>query len=109
MAEKSETAKPDTEALKAEAAKIEPTLEELRADVEALKADFARLVETLGKTARHGVKGAASEAEMAAGEMSDWAEEQYLILRENIRAQPLTACAVAAGMGLVLGQFLMRR
>lgn len=110
MAEKSETAKPKTaEISAAEAAKIEPTLEELRQDVEALKGDFARLMDTLSQTARHGVRGAASEAEMAAGEVSDWAEEQYLALRENIRAQPLTACAIAAGMGLVIGQILMRR
>lgn len=107
MAEMSETANPENADL--EAAKAEPTLAELRRDVEALKADFARLVDTLGQTARHGARGAASEAEMAAAEMSDWAEEQYLALRENIRAQPITACALAAGLGLVLGQFLMRR
>lgn len=94
---------------KSDTAKVEPTLEELRQDMETLKADFARLLDTLGQTARHGVKGAADEAGMAADEVSDWAEEQYLILRENIRAQPITACAVAAGLGLLFGQIFLRR
>lgn len=94
--------KPDT-------SKIEPTLEDVRQDLETLKADFTRLVDSLGKTARAGAKGAVGEAELAAGEVSDWAEAQYLTLRENIRAQPITACAVAAGLGLLFGQILMRR
>lgn len=102
MANKSETANP-------EAGTMEPTLEDLRRDVEALRADLARLADTLSQTARQGMRGAASEAELAAGEMSEWAEDQYMALREAIRAQPVTACAIAAGLGLVLGQFLMRR
>lgn len=88
--------------------KVEPSLEDLRADMEALKADLARLMETLAKTAQHGAKGAAAEAELAADEVTDWAEEQYLALRETIRAQPITACAIAAGMGLLFAQFLRR-
>jgi len=91
-----------------DAGKVDPTLEELRKDMEALKGDFARLMDTLTKTAQHGVKGAASEAGMAADEVSDWAEEQYVTLRESIRAQPIAACAIAAGMGLVFAQFLRR-
>ncbi|MFG1360008.1 hypothetical protein [Xanthobacter pseudotagetidis] len=90
-------------------AKVEPSIEDIRKDLETLKEDFTRLAETLGKTARQTAKDAAGGAEMAAGEVSDWAEEQYLQLRETIRAQPLTACAVAAGIGLVLGQVLLRR
>ncbi|MFG1462389.1 DUF883 C-terminal domain-containing protein [Xanthobacter sp. DSM 24535] len=88
---------------------VEPNLAEVRQDLEKLRADFAQLVETLGKTARHGVKGAAGEAELAAGEVTDWAEGQMATLRDSIQAQPLAACAIAAGVGALLGQLLVRR
>ncbi|TCT03926.1 hypothetical protein [Aquabacter spiritensis] len=87
----------------------EPHIAELKADLAAVKADLAQLMDTLSRTARHGVNGATGEAEAAIGEVSDWAESQYESLRENIRAQPLTACAIAAGIGALLGQILLRR
>lgn len=87
----------------------EPNLNDVKSDLDQLRADFAKLLETLGKTAKHSVKGAKGEAESAAGEMGDWAEEQYLTLRESIREQPITACAIAAGVGVILGQILLRR
>lgn len=100
MADKSETPK---------SAPAEASIADVREDLDQLRADFARLLETVGKTARHSVKGAAGEAESAAGEVSDWAEGQYLTLRESIREQPITACAIAAGVGVILGQILLRR
>lgn len=87
----------------------EPNIADVREDLEQLRADFARLLDTMGKTARQGVKGAAGEAENAAEEVSDWAEGRYLTLRETIREQPVTACAIAAGVGVILGQLLLRR
>lgn len=99
MAEKSETPK----------AAAEASVADVRADIDQLRADFARLLETVGKTARHGMNGAAGEAESAAAEVSDWAEGQYLTLRESIREQPITACAIAAAVGVILGQILLRR
>lgn len=87
----------------------EANLNDVKSDVDQLKADFTRLMDTLGKTAKHGVKGAKGEAETAAGEMSEWAEEQVLTLRETIRDQPIKACAIAAGVGVILGQILLRR
>lgn len=103
MPDKPEIVKPDL------ATKIEPNMQDLRQDLDALKEDLARLANTVSKTAKHGMRGAASEANAAAGEVSDWAEDQYLTLRDNIRAQPITACAIAAGMGFLFGQFLLRR
>lgn len=85
------------------------SLAELRSDLAALKADLAQLTDTLGKTARDSVKGATTEAEAAMGEVSDWAEDQYLTLRHSIQAQPVTSIAIAAGMGFVLGQLFLRR
>ncbi len=90
-------------------AAVEPAIAELRADIDRLRSDLAKLVETAGKTAKVGIKGAKSDAEAAAGEVSDWAEEKYLSLRETVREQPVTSCAVAAGIGFVLGQILLRR
>jgi ElaB/YqjD/DUF883 family membrane-anchored ribosome-binding protein len=84
-------------------------LAELRSDLAALKADLAQLTDTLGKTARDSVKGATTEAEVAMGEVTDWAEDQYLTLRETIQAQPVTSIAIAAGVGFVLGQLFLRR
>ncbi|MFG1189664.1 hypothetical protein [Xanthobacter flavus] len=87
----------------------EANLNDVKSDLDQLKADFTKLLETLGKTAKHSVKGAKGEAETAAGEVGDWAEEQFLTLRESIREQPITACAIAAGVGVILGQILLRR
>ncbi|WP_029003987.1 glycine zipper domain-containing protein [Azorhizobium doebereinerae] len=87
----------------------EPSLADVRADLEQLRVDFAKLVETLGTTAKHSVKGAANEAEAAAGEMTDWAEGQAETLRTCIQSQPFTAIAVAAGVGALLGHLMLRR
>lgn len=87
----------------------EPSLSDVRADLEQLRVDFTRLVETLGHTARDGVKGAANDAEAAAGEVKEWAEVQAESLRDKIQAQPFTAVAVAAGIGALLGHIMLRR
>ena len=102
MADKPMTDKPMT-------LNAEPSIEDIRKDLDALKQDFTRLAETIGRTAKRSAKDAAGGAEAAAGEVSDWAEDQYIQLRHTIRDQPLTSCAVAAGLGLVLGQILLRR
>lgn len=90
-------------------AATEPSLADVRADLEQLRVDFAKLVETLGVTARDGVKGAAYDAEAAAGEVKDWAEAQAETLRERIQTQPFTAVAIAAGVGALLGHIMLRR
>ncbi|MBA4791558.1 MAG: hypothetical protein AB1698_18055 [Pseudomonadota bacterium] len=84
-------------------------LDELKADLAAVKADLAQLMQTLTRTARHGVDGASEEAEAAMGDVSEWAEGQYATLRDYIQEKPLTACAIAAGVGALLGQILLRR
>ncbi len=94
---------------KPDLAATEPSLADVRADLEQLRVDFAKLVDTLGTTARHSVKGAAYDAEAAAGEVTDWAETKAESLRETIIAQPFTAVAVAAGIGALLGHIMLRR
>ncbi|GGF64955.1 hypothetical protein GCM10007301_25920 [Azorhizobium oxalatiphilum] len=94
--------KPDTVA-------TEPSLADVRADLEQLRADFSKLVETLSATAKHGVEGAAYDAEAAVGEAQVWAEEQADTLRASIQEKPFTAIAIAAGVGALLGHLLLRR
>lgn len=94
---------------KTETPKAEAGLDDVRQDLEQLRADVARLIETLGKTAQHKVEGLAGEAQAQAAAASEWAEGHSVSVREAIRDQPLAACAVAAGIGFVLGQILLRR
>ena len=93
----------------APASTADDNLAELKADLAAVKADLAQLMETLGRTARHGVDGASTEAEAAIGEVTEWAEVQYEGVKEYIQEKPFTAMAIAAGIGAVLGQILLRR
>ncbi|WP_454918279.1 hypothetical protein [Xanthobacter sediminis] len=94
---------------KVEPASAEPTLDDVRQDLERLRADLASLLEAAGRGAKH----AADEAVDAAGAKAEtagaWAGGRCDSLRESIRGQPLAACAVAAGVGLILGQVLLRR
>ncbi|MEP9354076.1 hypothetical protein ABLE93_10830 [Xanthobacter sp. KR7-65] len=87
----------------------EPSLTDVKSDVDQLRTDFARLLDSLGKTAKHSMKGAKGDAESAASDMTEWAEGQVVTLRESIREQPIKACAIAAGVGVILGQILLRR
>lgn len=82
---------------------------DLKSELSTLKADLARLTEALGKTARDGAKDVAEEAEAALGKVGEWTEDQYASLRDTVQAQPLAACAIAAGVGFLLGVFLLRR
>ncbi len=86
----------------------ETDLAQVRADLEKLKDDLALLMDAMGRKAQRRVRHATDTAEVAAAGMGDWAEDQYAALRETIRAQPITACALAAGFGLLLGQMLRR-
>lgn len=90
-------------------ASMEPSVAELKEDIARLREDLAKLVGTVGETAKAGLKGARADAGAAAGEAGDWAEAQYHNMRTCIREQPITSCAIAAGVGFVLGQILLRR
>lgn len=91
------------------AAPTDDNLAELKADLAAVKADLAQLVETLSRTARHSVDGASNEAEARIGEVTEWAEGQYASVVDYIHEKPLQSVAIAAGVGALLGQILLRR
>ncbi|MFG1418576.1 hypothetical protein V5F38_07765 [Xanthobacter sp. V0B-10] len=106
MVEKS--AAPKAEAAHVETA-VEPTLDDVRQDLERLKAEISRLLDVAGQSARQAADEAVSAAEAGAESAGLWAEGRCGALRSTIREQPLTACAIAAGVGLILGQVLLRR
>ena len=87
----------------------EARIADLKADLAAVKADLAQLMDTLSRTARHGVDGASGEAEARIGEVTEWAEGQYETMKDYIQEKPFTACAIAAGIGALFGQILLRR
>ncbi|MFG1480735.1 hypothetical protein V5F53_19070 [Xanthobacter sp. V4C-4] len=94
---------------KSTAPKAEPGLDDVREDLERLRAEFTRLLEAAGKGATAAAAEAAGTAESVAANAGQWAEGRCDSLRQSIRAQPLAACALAAGVGLLLGQILLRR
>lgn len=106
MVEKSQAPK---EAAKVDASAAEPTLDDVRQDLERLRADLASLLESAGRGAKQAADEAVGAAEAKAETAGAWAEHRCASLRETIREQPLAACAVAAGVGLILGQVLLRR
>lgn len=83
--------------------------EDLKADFAALRADFERLGRDLAAMADQGREAAlrsGSEALHAvraqAGELSD-------DLSQRVRDNPITSCAVAAGIGIALGLLIGSR
>lgn len=76
---------------------------QLKADFDRLRSDFDRLVKDLASTAKHGrdvAMRSGTEAVSAAREQVDVVADD---LSRRVRENPLTACAIAAGVGVVLG------
>jgi ElaB/YqjD/DUF883 family membrane-anchored ribosome-binding protein len=76
---------------------------ELKRDFDKLRADFDRLVKDLTSAAQRGrdvAMRSGSEALSAAKEQVDVVSED---LSRRVRENPLTACAIAAGAGVILG------
>lgn len=94
---------------KAEAPATEPSLDDVRQDLDRLREEVSRLLEALGKGAQKTMEEVKVEAEAKMETAEAWAEGRCHSAREAIRAQPLAACALAAGLGLILGQILLRR
>ncbi|MDQ0503459.1 hypothetical protein [Xanthobacter agilis] len=98
---------------KSTAAKVEeaaePNLADVRQDLERLRAEIARLLDAAGQGAKDLADEAVTAAEVKVESAGVWAEGRCETVRETIRARPLAACALAAGLGLVLGQVLLRR
>jgi ElaB/YqjD/DUF883 family membrane-anchored ribosome-binding protein len=48
-------------------------------------------------------------ADQITSQVEDWTNDNAEQLRETVREQPLAACAVAMGIGALLGVILLRR
>lgn len=95
------------------------TTEDLKADIERLKKDIAALTKQLHATGEHSVsaaKRAASESvehlkqqgEATLADLKMGARDLEAQLTETVREKPVTALAIAAGVGYLLA-LLSRR
>ena len=71
--------------------------DELASQIDAIRADIQNLTSTVGRIANKQMKGAQDKAMAAAGEAE-----------EAIRRNPLSAVAIAAGLGFLFGVFTRR-
>ncbi len=83
--------------------------DDIKGDLAALRADFERIGRDLAALAAQGreaaVRGGAEALQMArehAGELTD-------DLSQRVRNNPITSCAVAAGIGIALGLLIGSR
>ena len=92
---------------------VQARLNSLRADLDTLRDDMRGLVSDVGVATTHQVHGAingASESALHTVErVENWSNENLDVVRKRVRRQPLTACALAMGAGVLLGKIFLRR
>jgi ElaB/YqjD/DUF883 family membrane-anchored ribosome-binding protein len=88
-------------------------VETLREDIVALQENMRTLVSDAGDAANGGINDAVRATENAAQQVledvEDWASGNVDTVRERIREQPLKACLISLGAGMLLGAWLLRR
>jgi hypothetical protein len=77
----------------------------VRDDLDALHKDVRGLVSDVRGAAGREVRGA---VDGAAGWVETWGQENLEGVRETVRSQPLTACALSIGAGAIIGALLLR-
>jgi ElaB/YqjD/DUF883 family membrane-anchored ribosome-binding protein len=93
--------------------------EDLAAEIEQLKADIAKLTEQLRKTGEHSYGAARRAAAEGVEQLRAQGEAAYEGLRANageleqqladtVREKPITALAIAAGVGFLFALFARR-
>jgi ElaB/YqjD/DUF883 family membrane-anchored ribosome-binding protein len=92
---------------------LEGRLEALRDDLEALQSDMKGLAGGVGDAAQarlnEMLRNTEDMADQITAQVEDWTNDNAEQLRETVREQPLVACAVAMGIGALLGVILLRR
>ena len=85
----------------------------LRDDLEALQTDMKGLAGGVGDAAQarlnEMLRNTEDMADQITAQVEDWTNDNAESLREQVREQPLFACAVAMGIGALLGAILLRR
>lgn len=83
--------------------KIETDVNALSDEVKKLRADFVKLADVLRTTASHAGEEAASQARAAGEKAWSGAKSQADEWVQKIEEKPLSATAVAFGVGLLFG------
>ena len=85
----------------------------LREDLEALQSDVRGLAGDAGDAASAKMNEAINDAMESVQDLTDrfeeWGEDHLVSVRQSVRDQPLAACALAMGIGAMLGAVLFRR
>ena len=81
----------------------EADIEALQAEIQKLRADFASLSETLRDVLRHGSAETLAKARQSGEKIWSEAARHAHGLTEEIEEKPVTAAAIAFGVGIVLG------
>jgi ElaB/YqjD/DUF883 family membrane-anchored ribosome-binding protein len=94
-------------------APMDRRVETLRDDIVALQENMRTLVTDAGDAANGGIHDAVRATENAAqqvlDDVEDWAAGNVDSVRERIQEQPLKACLISLGVGMLLGAWLLRR
>jgi ElaB/YqjD/DUF883 family membrane-anchored ribosome-binding protein len=92
---------------------LESRLDALRDDLESLQTDMKGLAGGVGDAAQarlnEMLRNTEDMAEQISSQVEDWTNDNAESLRDQVREQPLFACAVAMGVGALLGAILLRR
>lgn len=83
--------------------------EDLKSDFAALRADFERLGRDLAAMASQGREAALRSGAEALHVVREQAGELSDDLSQRVRNNPITSCAVAAGIGIALGLLIGSR
>ncbi len=90
-----------------------PTPDDIAAQMEVLRADMATLTHSVSELAKDRAtkaRDAARDAALAQGKaVADSAAQMTRQAEDAVRAQPLAATAIAAGLGFALGYLSNRR
>ncbi len=88
-------------------------LSALKSDLAALQKDVRGIAGDAGEAAtakmNEALNGAMETVQDMAERVEDWGADHIVSLREQVREQPLAACALAMGAGALLGALLLRR
>ncbi|HEY0283626.1 MAG TPA: hypothetical protein VGC27_13520 [Rhizomicrobium sp.] len=81
-------------------------VQKLSDDITELRADFTRIAETLADLVRLRGQEAAAKFQGSAEETWADAKQHFEGVKKKIKDEPVTAAAVAFGVGLILGILL---
>lgn len=86
-----------------------PASDDVKADLAALRSDFERIGRDLAALAAQGREAALRSGAEALKSAREHASEISDDLSQRVRDNPITSCAVAAGVGIALGLLIGSR